>query len=133
MLVTCQVCSKEFETRSPRAKFCGSTCRSRGHRSGTNTQSVVPLPTPPDKADAIAPLLEATRRELEAAGVAETALGQQAIELARRMSDPRAMGLSVAPISKELRSVMAEALKDAPRASGLDELRSRRDRKRHAG
>jgi hypothetical protein len=83
--------------------------------------------------DAVAPLLEATRRELEAAGVAETALGQQAIELARRMSDPRAMGLSVAPISKELRSVMAEAMKDAPKASSLDELRARRDRKRHAG
>jgi hypothetical protein len=131
MLVTCQVCSKEFETKSTRAKFCGSTCRSRGHRSGTSA-SVEPI-RPPVDPDAVAPLLAATRSELEAAGVAETALGQQAIELARRMSDPRAMGLSVAPISKELRSVMAEAMKDAPVASGLDELRARRARKRHAG
>jgi hypothetical protein len=92
--------------------------------------SVEPIRVDPDE---VAPLLEATKRELEAAGVANTALGQQAIELARRMSDPRAMGLSVAPISKELRSVMAEAMKDAPVASGLDELRARRDRKRHAG
>jgi hypothetical protein len=88
---------------------------------------------PPADPDAVAPLLATTRRELEAAGVADTALGQQAIELARRMSDPRAMGLSVAPISKELRSVMAEAMKDAPRASKLDELRARRELKRHAG
>jgi hypothetical protein len=133
MLVTCQICGTEFETKSTRAKFCGSTCRSRGHRSGTSAAPVVPLPASPDDPEAVAPLLAATKHELEDAGVADTALGQQAIELARRMSDPRAMGLSVAPISKELRSVMAEAMKDAPRASGLDELRARRDRKRHAG
>jgi hypothetical protein len=70
---------------------------------------------------------------LKEAGVDDTPLGQQAIELARRMSDPRAMALSVAPISKELRMVMADALKDAAVASGLDELRLRRDRKRNAG
>lgn len=128
MLVTCQICSKEFETASSRAKFCSSTCRSRGHRSGG---SVVPMP---EKAvDESTPLLDATRRELEAAGVADSALGQQAIELARRMSHPKAMGLSVAPISKELRAVMVEALKEAPSRSGLDELRARRDRKRNAG
>src|SRR3954464_6207366 len=98
MLVTCQVCSTEFETKSTRAKFCGSTCRSRGHRNGTSTAPVAPLS--PVEVDAVAPLLATTRRELEEAGVADTALGQQAIELARRMSDPRAMGLSVAPISK---------------------------------
>lgn len=130
MIVTCQVCSTEFETRSTRAKFCGSTCRSRGHRNGA---PVAAVPAVPDAPEAVAPLLAATRLELEQAGVVDSALGQQALELARRMSDPRAMGLSVAPISKELRSVMAEALKVAPAASGLDELRSRRDRKRNAG
>src|SRR5256885_1821192 len=133
MLVTCQVCSKDFETKSTRAKFCGSTCRSRGHRNGTSSSPVATLSAAPVGPDAVAPLLAATKRELEKAGVADTALGQQAIELARRMSDPRAMGLSVAPISKELRSVMADAMKDAPVASGLDELRARRARKRHAG
>ena len=88
---------------------------------------------PESAPDESTPLLDATRRELEAAGVADTALGQQAIELARRMSHPKAMGLSVAPISKELRAVMVEAMKEAPSASGLDELRARRDRKRNAG
>ena len=130
MLVTCQGpgCGKEFETSSKRAKFCGSTCRSRGHRSA----EVIPIPAG-DAPEEESPLLAATRRELEQAGVADTAMGQQAIELARRMTHPKAMGLSVAPISKELRAVMTEALREAPTASALDELRARRDRKRHAG
>jgi hypothetical protein len=127
--IECSACGTSFEAQSPRATYCSAACRKRGSRAGVKA-SVEPIRVDPDE---VAPLLEATKRELEAAGVANTALGQQAIELARRMSDPRAMGLSVAPISKELRSVMAEAMKDAPVASGLDELRARRDRKRHAG
>lgn len=129
--VECTACGTSFEAKSPRATYCGPACRKRGSRAGVKA-SVEPI-RPPSDPDAVAPLLAATRSELEAAGVAETALGQQAIELARRMSDPRAMGLSVAPISKELRSVMAEAMRDAPKASSLDELRARRDRKRNAG
>jgi hypothetical protein len=128
MLVTCQICGTEFETKSTRAKFCGSTCRSRGHRNGG---TVVQMPE--TEAEDSSPLVDAIQRELEAAGVIDSPLGQQALELARRMTHPRAMGLSVAPISKELRSVMAEAMKDAPRASKLDELRARRERKRNAG
>lgn len=129
--VECTACGSSFEAKSPRAAYCSGACRKRGSRAGVKA-SVEPI-RPPADPDAVAPLLATTRRELEAAGVADTALGQQAIELARRMSDPRAMGLSVAPISKELRSVMAEAMKDAPRASKLDELRARRELKRHAG
>jgi hypothetical protein len=134
MLKTCQgpECGVQFETTSARAKFCGSTCRSRAHRNGESVAEIPPA-APSGDPQAVPPLLEATRRELEKAGVADSPLGQQALELARRMSDPRAMGLSVAPISKELRTVMSEALKDAAVASGLDELRLRRDRKRNAG
>jgi hypothetical protein len=129
--VECTACGTSFEAKSPRATYCSSACRKRGSRAGVKAS--VEQIRPAEDEDAATPLLTATRRELEDAGVAETALGQQAIELARRMSDPRAMGLSVAPISKELRSVMADAMKDAPKASSLDELRARRDRKRHAG
>lgn len=131
MLVTCRVCDTEFETASTRAKFCGSTCRSRAHRNGEPTP-IKPRPAE-TAADEEPALLTATREELEKAGVADTALGQQAIELARRMSHPKAMGLSVAPISKELRSIMAELLAQAPTASKMDELRARRDAKRNAG
>lgn len=127
--VTCQVCGKTFETVSTRAKFCGPTCRSRAHR---NTAEVVPLPAD-EPVPEDAPLLVATKAELERAGVTDTALGQHAIELARRMTHPKAIGLSVAPISKELRTVMVEAMRVAPAASSLDELRARRDAKRNAG
>lgn len=129
--VECMACETSFEAKSPRATYCSPTCRKRGSRAGVKA-SVEPI-RPPSDPDADPPLLAATRRELEEAGVADTGLGQQAIELARRMSDPRAMGLSVAPISKELRQVKAEALMVAPAASSLDELRLRRDRKRNAG
>lgn len=134
MLKTCQGpgCGAQFETASAKAKFCGSTCRSRAHRNGAEVVEI-PALLPSDAPQEEPPLLATTRRTLEKAGVADTPLGQQAIELARRMSDPRAMALSVAPISKELRMVMADALKDAAVASGLDELRLRRDRKRNAG
>lgn len=129
MLVICQgpECGKQFETKSKRAKFCSPACRLRGHRSG----AVVPMAEPEEVLSS--GLLDATRDELERAGVADSVLGQQALELARRMSDPRSMGSSVATMSRELRAVMVEAMRAAPVASGLDELRSRRDRKRHAG
>jgi hypothetical protein len=125
----CNSCGDEYEAKRPNSKYCGDTCRKRGSRNGDN---VVDLPavTEPDDEPA---LLVATRQELEDIGAADSALGQQAIELARRMSHPKAMGLSVAPISKELRSIMAELHKVAPAASGLDELRKRRDAKRNAG
>ena len=129
MIRNCNSCGDEYEAKRPNSKYCGDTCRKRGSRSGG---SVVELPATPEPDDE-PPLLAATRQELEKAGMAESALGQQAIELARRMSHPKAMGLSVAPISKELRSIMAELLKDAPTASSLDELRARRDAKRNAG
>ena len=123
----CNSCGDEYEAKRPNSKYCGDTCRKRGNRSGDN---VVDLPVETDEEP---PLLAATKAELEKIGAADSALGQQAIELARRMSHPKAMGLSVAPISKELRSIMAELLKDAPRASKMDELRARRDAKRNAG
>ena len=126
--VACVVCGESFKAESPRARYCGQTCRKRGSRAGVGVVAAPDVDEP-----ASTPLLDAARRELEDAGVADTAMGQQALELARRMSDPRAMGLSVAPISKELRAVMTEALREAPTASALDELRARRDRKRHAG
>ena len=134
MTRTCQGpdCGVQFETTSARAKYCGSTCRSRAHRNGGSVAEI-PAATPLEAPEGEPALLATTRRALEDAGVADTPLGQQALELARRMSDPRAMGLSVAPISKELRTVMADALKHAAVASGLDELRLRRDRKRNAG
>jgi len=61
-------------------------------------------------------------------------LGQQALELARRIVSPSSTGSSVATLSRELREVMVEVAKNSPAAANpLDELRARRARKRHAG
>ncbi len=76
-------------------------------------------------------LFEALRRELESAGRLETALGQQAIALAVKLSSPFDTGSAMAAVSRELRAVREEALRGAEQvADPLDELRLRRDAKR---
>jgi hypothetical protein len=118
-------CGKTFETQSAKAKYCSSTCRSRGNRAGVG----FPAPPAPDESDG--GLVAATRRELEAAEVLDTVLGQQALTLARRILSPASTGASVASLSKELRVVMSEATAGLKVADDpLDELRARRDRKR---
>lgn len=122
-------CGRTFQATNPRAKYCSSTCRSRGNRAGG---SVVELPTQEPTNDS--GLLAATRSELSAAGVLDTVLGQQALELAARISSPMSTGASVASLSKELRVVMVEATAGAQAVGDpLDELRARRDAKRNAG
>lgn len=81
-------------------------------------------------------LVKATKAELEAAGKADTMLGQQAIALAARMSGSETSA-GIASLSRELRTVMAAAigaaLPSAPAAGTgdrVDELRARRDAKR---
>jgi hypothetical protein len=60
----------------------------------------------------------------------DTALGAQALEIAARMSSPFETGSSIASLSRELRAVMNDALKNAKKvADPVDELRQRRDRK----
>lgn len=125
MDVTCAICDRSFEAKNSRARYCGSTCRSRGNRAGVAS---------PDTPAPISGLVEATRLELETSGRLDTVLGQQALELARRLVSPMSTGAAVGSLSKELRAVMAEATKGAGAASGLDELRRRREGKqRRAG
>lgn len=125
MDVTCAICNQLFEAKNSRARYCSSTCRSRGNRAGVAAH------------DGSAPssgLVEATRRELDGAGRLDTVLGQQALELAGRIVSPVSTGAAVGSLSKELRAVMSEAMKGAGAASGLDELRRRREEKqRRAG
>jgi hypothetical protein len=77
-------------------------------------------------------LVQATRRELEAADKVDTMLGQQALALAARMSGTETPG-GIASISRELRTVMAAAIgpvSKVTKADSVDELRARRDAKR---
>jgi hypothetical protein len=80
---------------------------------------------PPDEGEA---LVARVREDLAAAGVLDTTLGQQAMVIALRMGTAAATAL--APLSKELRSVMASATQGVvSEADPLDELKLRRDRK----
>jgi hypothetical protein len=79
-----------------------------------------------------APLVAATRRDLEDAGVFDTVAGQQAILLATRMTSPHETGAAVASMSKQLQAVVGEALKSVKLRDPLDELRQRRDSRRVA-
>jgi len=79
-------------------------------------------------------LERATIRELEAAGRLQTAFGQVAVELARRIGSRRETGAAVVALARELGATMTAALAGvADAADPLDEIRARRDLKRHAG
>lgn len=106
---TCAGCSERFTAKSPRAKWCGSTCRSRGHRAGQVAEPTAPDPAPDVESHG---LVETTRRELEQAGVLESFHAQLALQLARRLAQPDESAPS--SLSRELDRVMTAALEGAP-------------------
>jgi hypothetical protein len=116
-----------YEAKRPNSRYCGDTCRKRAQRA--------PKVAKPAESVVISDgLAVAATRELEAAGRLDTALGQTAVVLARRIESPMETGASVASMTKQLRETLAEALKGADVAEDpLDMLRERRDRKRHTG
>lgn len=137
---SCVICAKPFEASRPSAAYCGATCRKRASRAAKpggdkpSRQAAGrprPASTPVSGEDDVA---AAVLAELQAADRDGSALGRQAIALARRMAEFDT-GSSMAALSRELRAVMAEALGDQAQATldPLDELKARRDRKRTAG
>jgi hypothetical protein len=145
--VTCS-CGRVFQAKSPRARSCSSTCRSRDSRaglSGPNRPNVVTLPARPASVPpVVAPaapqpdlgepsepeLVATTRRELEQAGRLDTALGQQALLLAERMASPFASAAAVASLAKRHSDLIAALVPPAPgKPDFLDELAERRLRK----
>lgn len=134
MIKTCAHCGTAFEARTARARYCGSTCRARASEKAKRdgaTPSPAAMPVAPVQSAASAGgLVEAVRRELEAAQRLDSFLGQQALGLAARIEAGGDTGSAVAALSKELRAVMDAALADAPKAAdALDELSERRRRK----
>lgn len=79
-------------------------------------------------------LVDATVAELERAGVESSALGRAALLLARRIESGQDGGSAVASLVKQWQDTMARATAGAePQAvSTLDQLRQRRDARRHA-
>lgn len=116
----CTQCGGPNETKGRYAQFCSAECRATSRLEPETPRAAEPEDS--------YPLADVVRRELEAAGVLDTALGQQAVTIAVRMADAAATAL--APLSKELRSVMAAATRGAEtEADPVDELKLRRDRK----
>ena len=71
------------------------------------------------------------RAELDGVGKLDSMLGQQALMLAQALGDPDESASGAAALSRELRAVMALALRGVRGAADqVDELRRRRDRKR---
>jgi len=115
----CESCGKSFETRSARARFCGSTCRSRAHRGqlGQPGLSVIrSVPEAPDAAPAAEPavqpvgaLTESVEKQLRDVGRLDSVHGRAAVDMARRIDANQTAPLSqVAAAHRELRAAVAE-------------------------
>ena len=128
MTRNCAVCGKPFEATRKTAKYCGSTCRAR------QSKGVIVAFTPPPQPDPWAndpPLVAAVRSELDGFGRASSALGLAAIELAFGVASGQTPPAAKATLTKELRATLEAAVRGATTiANPVDELRSRRDRKR---
>lgn len=115
---------------------CSQRCRQRKYRQEkARTESSKPVTADkPAKSSRGITIEDAVRAELTEIGKLGSALGQQALELARRMSTEDEFGAGVASLSRELRAVMVEVVAAAApeEIDELDELRARRDRKRNA-
>ncbi len=136
----CDSCGKSYVAKRANSRYCGATCRKRGQRSGSVKNAGKPKAGKvPESLDQLGEMLGADfvgsiRAELEAAGRLESSLGQQALLLARKLGTPMDTGSSSASLSRELRAVMAEALRGvAGVADPLDELGALRVRKLAAG
>jgi len=138
-------CGVEFETTSPRARFCSSTCRSRNSRA---QNAAAPAPTAPSTAKkppakkaaaatttAAAPkadehaFVKATRKELVGLDALESMLGQQVLTIADRMGRGAETGSAMASLSKEHSRLMSEL---RARAKGKDEDPVEAAKKAHA-
>jgi hypothetical protein len=120
----CFTCGKPFDFQMPHAKYCSTLCKRRGQR-GLSLQGATVAREPASR------LVEVVQRDLAAAGVLETLLGQIAVELAPALTSPHSSGSAKATLSKEFSRVMDAALgMSTTRTDFLDELKLRRDRKR---
>lgn len=126
---TCEHCGTPFQAKRNDARYCRSTCRdraSKARRAGT----VTPLATP--VAPATAALTDATRAELTAHGLVDTADGILLLTLAARIDAGAETSPALASLSKEY-AARKDALLPATKptqASPMDELRALRERRR---
>lgn len=115
-------CQREFESKRPTARWCSQTCRqivAAAKRKGKIPKDD-PLETPPPRLampddptapDEAHPLVVAVRADLVRANALGTFNGELALQLARRLASDESGPSS---LSKELRTVMAQAVAGAP-------------------
>ena len=130
----CDSCGRSYEAQTARSKFCRDAgCLRRrarerkraSDRAKRGRGSVVAMPGQAE---------ERTRIELERAGRLESALGEIALALARRIDQPQEVPAASLPaLTRELRTTLHEATRSAePVGDVVDELKERR-RARLAG
>ncbi len=125
----CDVCGTGYEAKRPSSRYCSTRCRTRATRTGVAGEKVERESPAVDLPVGIA---AATEAELRAAGRLETAKGQAALLLARRLETATAdTGSAVASLARQWQSALEAALAHAGQeASALsrarDELAARR-------
>lgn len=129
MLRPCDHCGERYEAKRPSSKFCSARCRNR-HARNPDTSKITRI-VQVTTGGSLGGLVEATRQELADVQLLDTMLGQQALALAERVASASETGSAVAALSKELRSVVTQAMQGAkrdqsPLDSARDELAARR-------
>lgn len=129
---TCAVCGEPFVAARATAKYCTPKCKrdaARARKTGQPSQAEQPDQLD-DTEEQLPPLVYLVDADLRRLNKRDTVLGQQAIELAWRMSRGRT---APAPISRELDRIMTRL--GGGKAKQEDEVssaRRRRDEKRKA-
>ncbi len=114
----CESCGGPYEAVRATARFCSERCRKRAQRG-----HVIDLPIAADSGTPDTALSTRVAAELTHAGRLDTSLGQGALVLARRIEEGRDTGTAVAALVRELRAVLADAVKGAQTGSALDGYR----------
>lgn len=138
MVVVCGVCETEFEAKRASAKYCGDRCRQLAKRkrdaaSADEVEQADASTKGTDGSGRKSDLAAAVRKQLVDAERLDTVAGQLALELAAQVTAAGATG--IAGLSKELRTVMDEALAGAkPKGPVIKdqvaEARKKRDAKK---
>jgi signal transduction histidine kinase len=127
----CDACGAPYEAIRANARFCSDRCRKRTARKPRPLTEMPSIPADAAPVEA-SHLSKIVTEELIAGGVLDTSPGQAALLLAQRMElGTTDTGSAVAAMSRELRSLMAEALgKTEVAADPMDELKARRESRR---
>lgn len=113
MTIECGHCGTEFEAKTKRARYCSTTCRSRAARDRKAKAAEVEAEKDAGSEKEHS-LVKAVRRDLARAEAVDTVAGQLALQVARRIANPEESSISA--LSKELRSLLAEAKSATPAA-----------------